>query len=47
MKITTKSVELEGRTLSLEVGRLAQQATSAVLARYGDTVVLANVVVGK
>jgi polyribonucleotide nucleotidyltransferase len=36
----TKSVELGGRTLSLEFGKLAEQANSAVLARYGDTVVL-------
>jgi len=46
MKIITESFELAGRTLTLEVGRLAAQATSAVLARYGDSVVLATVVVG-
>src|SRR5512136_372833 len=46
MKIVTKSQEIAGRPLTLEVGRLAGQATSAVLARYGDTVVLATVVVG-
>jgi len=44
MKIVSKSVEIGGRTLSLEVGRFAQQATSAVLARYGDTMVIATVV---
>src|SRR3989344_3550995 len=44
MKITTKSIEIGGRTLTLEVGRFAQQATSAVLARYGDTMVIATVV---
>ncbi|MBI2617398.1 polyribonucleotide nucleotidyltransferase [Candidatus Gottesmanbacteria bacterium] len=44
MKIVTKSVEIGGRTLSLEVGRFAEQATSAVLARYGDTMVIATVV---
>ncbi|MGH7813080.1 MAG: polyribonucleotide nucleotidyltransferase [Candidatus Binataceae bacterium] len=33
-----------GRTLSLETGRLARQAHGSVLARYGDTVVLATVV---
>src|SRR5436853_556976 len=43
MKIVTKSVEIGGRTLSLEVGRFAEQATAAVLARYGDTMVLAAV----
>jgi len=35
--------EIAGRTLSLETGRMAQQADGAVLARYGDTVVLATV----
>ncbi len=44
MNIVTKSTQFAGRTLSLEVGRFAQQATSSVLARYGDTVVLATVV---
>ncbi len=39
----TKSLELSGRTLSLEVGRFAEQANAAVLARYGDTMVLATV----
>lgn len=46
MKVISKSIELAGRTLTLEVGRLAQQATSAVLARYGDSMVLATVVMG-
>lgn len=44
MKIISKSIEIGGRTLTLEVGRFAQQATSAVLARYGDTMVIATVV---
>jgi len=43
MNIVTKSAEIGGKTLSLEVGRLAEQASSAVLARYGDTMVLATV----
>src|SRR3989344_2221203 len=43
MKITKKSVEIGGRTLSLEVGRYAEQASAAVLAQYGDTMVLATV----
>jgi polyribonucleotide nucleotidyltransferase len=33
-------VDLAGRTLSFETGRLAGQADGAVLLRYGDTVVL-------
>lgn len=44
MKITTKSVEIGGKTLSLEVGRFAEQANAAVIARVGDTMVLATVV---
>jgi polyribonucleotide nucleotidyltransferase len=43
MKIITKSIKIGGRILSLEVGRFAQQATAAVLVRYGDTMVLATV----
>ncbi|MEN3000240.1 MAG: polyribonucleotide nucleotidyltransferase [Armatimonadota bacterium] len=34
------SAEIGGRVLSLETGLLARQATSAVVVRYGDTVVL-------
>jgi polyribonucleotide nucleotidyltransferase len=34
--------EFAGRTLSLETGRLAKQAHGAVLAQYGETVVLAT-----
>jgi polyribonucleotide nucleotidyltransferase len=41
--LVTKSLELSGRTLTLEVGRFAEQANAAVLARYGDTMVLATV----
>lgn len=43
MKIISKSLELNGRTLTLEVGRFAEQSSAAVLARYGDTMVLATV----
>ncbi len=46
MKLISKSIEIGGRTITLEVGRFAEQATSAVLARYGDTMVLATVVCG-
>ena len=34
------SVEVGGRTLTLETGKVAKQANGAVYARYGDTVVL-------
>lgn len=37
-----KEIEFGGRTLSLEYGELATQANGAVLARYGDTVILAT-----
>ncbi|MCJ7740573.1 polyribonucleotide nucleotidyltransferase [Candidatus Microgenomates bacterium] len=47
MKIISKSVEIGGRSLTLEVGRFAEQATAAVLARYGDTMVIATVVASK
>jgi polyribonucleotide nucleotidyltransferase len=43
MKIITKSAEINGRKLTLEVGRFAEQANAAVLARYGDTMVLSTV----
>jgi len=41
------SLEVGGKTLTLEVGELARQATSSVLARLGDTMVLVTVVMGK
>jgi polyribonucleotide nucleotidyltransferase len=37
-------IEFAGRPLSLETGRLAKQAHGAVLAQYGETIVLATVV---
>jgi polyribonucleotide nucleotidyltransferase len=37
-------IDFAGRRLSLETGRMAKQAHGAVLAQYGDTVVLATVV---
>ena len=44
MKKTEKSIELGGRKLTLTAGVLAQQASGAVMASYGETVVLATVV---
>lgn len=38
--ILSKEIEIAGRTLTLEAGRLAKQANGAVLVRYGDTCVL-------
>ncbi|HXV36180.1 MAG TPA: polyribonucleotide nucleotidyltransferase [Myxococcota bacterium] len=43
----TVSLELGGRTLTLESGRLAKQAAGACLVSYGETVVLVTVVHGK
>ena len=40
----TVELELAGRILKLETGRLAKQADGAVLATYGDTYVLATAV---
>src|SRR5487761_458274 len=36
------SVEIGGRRLSLETGKMARQANGAVVLRYGDTVILAT-----
>lgn len=44
MKVISKSIQLGGRTLTLETGRYAYQADAAVLGRYGDTMVLVTVV---
>lgn len=43
MNIIKKTAEIGGRTLSLEVGRFAEQASAAVVAQYGETMVLATV----
>lgn len=47
MKKISKSLEIHGKTLSIETGTLATLATSSVLARMGDTVVLATVTMGR
>ena len=39
-----RSIEIGGRTLTLETGRMARQASGAVFASYGDTQVLATAV---
>ena len=38
----TYSMELAGRTLTVEIGRVAAQANGAAFMRYGDTVVLST-----
>ena len=43
MKVS-KEIDLGGKIFSLETGRFAKQADGAVMARFGDTMVLAAVV---
>ncbi|MFC3050328.1 polyribonucleotide nucleotidyltransferase [Kordiimonas pumila] len=45
--IHRKEIEWGGRTLVLETGHVARQATGAVMATYGDTTVLCTVVGAK
>lgn len=44
MKIVSKETQIGGKTLRLETGRFAPQTNAAVLAQYGETMVLATVV---
>ena len=46
-KLIKKEIDFGGRPLSLEYGELADQANGAILARYGDTVVLATATAAK
>jgi polyribonucleotide nucleotidyltransferase len=39
-----REIEWGGKTLSVEIGQMAQQTNASALVRYGDTVVLATVV---
>ena len=43
MQFKKVEMELAGRTLSIETGRLAKQAAGAALVQYGETVVLGTV----
>ncbi|HVC78532.1 MAG TPA: polyribonucleotide nucleotidyltransferase [Candidatus Micrarchaeaceae archaeon] len=47
MAIVTKNVEVAGRRLSIETGRVAEQANGAVVLRQGDSVVLSTAVMSK
>src|ERR1041385_4887370 len=42
-----KEIEIGGRILSIETGKLAKQADGSVMVRFGDTMVLATVVASK
>jgi len=43
MEITLKE-EIGGKTLSIQTGKVAKQASGSVVVQYGDTVVLVTVV---
>ena len=45
--VTTVETEIGGKRLILETGLMAKQASGAVVARYGDTVVLSTAVASK
>ncbi|KKU48782.1 MAG: Polyribonucleotide nucleotidyltransferase [Parcubacteria group bacterium GW2011_GWA2_46_9] len=42
-----REIQWAGRTLAIELGRLAQQTNASAVVQYGDTVVLATVVLSK
>ena len=46
-KIFKKEVEVSGKKISLETGKIARQADGAIIATCGETVVLATVVGAK
>src|SRR5881227_2277285 len=45
--VVTKNVHVAGRRISIETGRVAEQANGAVIIRQGDTVVLSTAVMSK
>lgn len=45
--VLKKSIQVGGRTLTLETGRMAKQASGAVFCTYGDTALLATAVGSK
>src|SRR5574344_2711181 len=45
--LKTYSMELAGRTLTIETGKLAGLANGSALVKYGDTAVLVNVTASK
>ncbi len=46
-KVVKKEIELAGKKISLETGKIARQADGAIIAQCGETVVLATVVGAK
>src|SRR6201988_2136791 len=47
VSIVTKEIEVAGKRVSIETGRVAEQANGAVVIRQGDSVVLSTVVMSK
>lgn len=47
MQLFEESIDIDGNKLTLQGGKLAKQATSAMFARMGDTCVLVTVTAGK
>ena len=47
MAVVTKTIEVAGRQISIETGRVAEQASGAVFIRQGDTVVLSTAVMSR
>ena len=46
-KVYKKEIEVAGKKISLETGKVARQADGAIIAKCGETVVLATVVGAK
>ena len=46
-KVHKKEIEVAGKKISLETGKVARQADGAIIATCGETVVLATVVGAK
>ncbi len=46
-KVVKKEIEISGKKISLETGKIARQADGAIIAQCGETVVLATVVGAK
>ena len=46
-KVYKKEIEVAGKKISLETGKVARQADGAIIAKCGETVILATVVGAK
>ena len=46
-KVYKKEIEVAGKKISLETGKIARQADGAIIAQCGETVVMATVVGAK